>query len=75
MTLDEVAVILERALGQDQARVALEAICREAAGESLYIPRRAARPEIRPSDTPQALQKKYGISRTTAYNWVNNWRR
>lgn len=53
----------------------IEAICREAAGETLYIPRRPDRPEIRPADTPAQVQARHGVSRSTAYNWVTRWKR
>ncbi|AHF05512.1 hypothetical protein MARPU_09565 [Marichromatium purpuratum 984] len=74
MTFAELAEILHRELGADADRV-LTLICHECAGESLYIPRRARRPEILPHDTPQTLQARYQVSRATAYSWVNNWRR
>jgi hypothetical protein len=44
-------------------------------GERLYIPRRCEPPpEIGPGDTPQKLMA-HGVKRSTAYNWVNRWRR
>lgn len=74
MRFSELAEILERALGADAARRACEAICREACGEQVHIPRRAGRPEIRPDDTPAAVQVRYQVCARTARNWVNRWR-
>jgi hypothetical protein len=74
MTFGELTDLLRRELGTDAERV-LTLLCQECAGESLYIPRRVQRPEILPHDTPQTLQARYRISRATAYNWVNGWRR
>lgn len=51
-------------------------IASEWGGERLYIPRRAKqRPEIQPTDTPQTIQRRHGVSRSTAYNWARSWRR
>lgn len=66
--------ILEAEIGHDLALRACEALCRAAAGESLYIPRRAERPVILPTDTPKSVQQRYGVSRATSHNWVNRWR-
>lgn len=74
MRFSELAEILERTLGADAARLACEAICREAQGEQVHIPRRAGRPEIRPDDTPAAVQVRYQVCARTARNWVNRWR-
>ena len=74
MKFSEIFDILSREIGHDAARRACEAICREAQGESVHIPRRAGRPEIRPDDTPAAVQVRYQVCARTARNWVNRWR-
>lgn len=75
VTFADLAEILRRELGADQASRACAALCREAAGESCYIPRRPGRPEIREGDTAKAVQARYpSFSERTARNWVNRWR-
>ena len=74
MTFPELADIMRRELGQDAERILL-LICRECAGESVYIPRSVQRPEIQPQDTPQSVQARYGVPRRTAYRWVTQWKR
>lgn len=74
VTFTELAEIIRRELGGEADRVLL-VICRECAGENLYIPRRAVRPEIQPSDTPQAVATRHGVSRRTSYRWVTAWKR
>lgn len=75
MRLAELADILDRELGADISKRAVEAICREAAGETLYIPQRIGQPDIQSTDTPKTVAKRYGVSRRTAYTWVKKWRR
>jgi hypothetical protein len=74
MRFAELQEILVREFGADIARRACAAICREASGEQVKIPRRDLPPEIRPDDTPKTLQARYQVSRSTAYNWVSQWR-
>lgn len=74
MTLAELADILRRELGADVTARVVAVVCREAAGERVHIPRRVGRPEVRPDDSPQAIQQRHRVSRATAYNWVNRWR-
>lgn len=74
MKLADLAEILGRELGPDLARRAVEALCREAAGETLYITRRLGRPEIAPDDTAATVQVRYRVSERTARNWVHRWR-
>jgi hypothetical protein len=59
----------------EQARFVVEVICAEWGGERIYIPKRPERPQITHKDTPQTIQQRYNVSRATAYNWVNAWRR
>jgi len=74
MKFADLADLIRRELPHEQAERLCRAICREAAGEQIYIPARHGEPEILPSDTPKTVQKRYGVSRQTAYNWVNKWR-
>lgn len=74
MTLAELAQILRRELGADVAARVVAIACREAAGERVFIPRRVGRPEVRPDDTAQSIQQRHGVSRASAYNWVNRWK-
>jgi hypothetical protein len=59
----------------EQACLVVEAICAEWGGERIYIPKRHEHPQITHKDTPQTIQQRYNVSRATAYNWVNAWRR
>lgn len=70
----ELAEILRRELGPDLGPRVCQIICRQAPGESIYIPSRDGPPEILPTDTPQRIVERYGVTKRTAYNWVNRWR-
>jgi hypothetical protein len=74
MRFAELAEILRRELGSELASKACRVLCQQAAGESVYIPTRAAAPEILPTDTPKRVADRYGVPRSTAANWVNRWR-
>lgn len=74
MRFADLAEILRRELGADLAAKACRVLCREAAGESVYIPSREGPPEIRPTDTPKRVAERYGVHRETARNWVNRWK-
>lgn len=74
MTFAKMGEILLRSLGPDIAARACQAISREAAGESLYIPRRASPPEVLPTDTPRRLAAREGVSLSTAYVWLHRKR-
>lgn len=75
MTFEEAWDVMRREIGTDAAARACQALMREAGGESLYIPRRPPPPpvEVKPHDTPATLQAQ-GVSRRTAYRWVNAWK-
>ena len=75
MTFDECWDILKRELGTDTAARACHALMREAGGESLYIPRRQPAPAVQPTETVRQVQQRAGVSRATAYRWVNAWKR
>jgi len=74
MTFAELADIIISHAGADLGRKIADDICRQAAGESVYIPTRH-QPAIKPNDTPATVQRRYGVSRRTAYNWVKRWRK
>lgn len=74
MTFADLVEILGRAIGADAAKTAAEAICREAAGESVHIPRRPGRPEILPTDTTATVRARLGVPERTARRWVTQWR-
>lgn len=74
MNYAELSEIVRREAGVDIAARILAAICREAAGEYVYIPRRSGPPEILPGDTPAKLAIRYGVTKRTAYNWVARWK-
>lgn len=50
-----------------------EVLAQHYGGERIYIPRRCATVEVKPSDTPRDLIER-GVARRTAYNWVTRWR-
>jgi hypothetical protein len=74
MKYADLVEILTRELGPDLASRACAALRREAAGEDVAIPRRDTAPVILPGDTPKSVQTRYGVSRRTAYRWVDRWR-
>ena len=75
MKISEILPVLAREIGQEQGEHLATTLCREFSGESLYFPRRPARPEITIRDTPTSLQRRYGISRATSYAWMRKLRR
>lgn len=75
MRFAELADLITREIGADTADALIAVICRECAGESVYIPQRPGQPEIRPGDTPAVIARRHGVSRRTAYNWVTKHRR
>ena len=75
MKISEVVDVMTREIGQEQGEHLAETLCREFSGEAVYFPRRPARPEISPRDTPRTLQARYGISRQTSYVWLRKARR
>lgn len=44
-------------------------------GTRPHIGKRWQQPEISPRDTPATVQRKYGVPRSTAHNWVQRWKR
>jgi hypothetical protein len=74
MRLPDFAGILIRILGDDETRRVLDELCKEAAGENLYIPRRPAPPEVGETDTVQSVAKRHRVSVRTAYRWLGAWR-
>lgn len=75
MRLPDLAEILIRVLGDDDTRRALDALCKQAGGETLYIPRSPARPEVRATDTVQTVASRHRVSVRTAYRWMDRWRK
>jgi hypothetical protein len=75
VTLAELRALLVPELGEQQTDRVLELMVRLCPGDEVYIPKRARAPEIRPEDTPAAIQRRYNVSRATAYNWVSAYRR
>ena len=75
MTLSDLRALLAPHLGESETERVLELMVRLCPGDEIYIPRRARAPDIRPDDTPAAVQRRYNVSRATAYNWVSAYRR
>lgn len=76
MKFSDLADIICNEIGRDAGVALCAAICRQAASERIYIPDNfKLPPEIAPNDTPAAVARRYGVARSTAYNWVNRWRR
>jgi len=69
---------LQQRLGREQTlspESVADIIRREWGGQRIYIPSRAPRPKILPTDTPKTIQRRYGVPRSTAHSWVQRWRR
>ena len=76
MKYAELVEIICAEIGDDAGHALCAAICRRAARERLYIPdKHEPPPVIAPNDTPAVVARRHGIARSTAYNWVNRWRR
>ena len=75
MTFAELADIITARAGAEIGHQIAQDICRQAAGEYVYIPAKHGAPEILPTDTPRSVQRRYGVSRSTAYSWVKRWRK
>jgi hypothetical protein len=58
-----------------QAEALCELIAQRLGGSRPYIRRRGVVPEVQPSDTPATIQRRYGVSRSTADRWVHSWKR
>lgn len=41
--------------------------------QSIYVPSRGA-PDVTRKDTVETIRKRHGVSRSTAYNWLNKYR-
>lgn len=71
---DLLARIVTDRMGQEDGQALLLDICRSLNGRRVYVPRY---PTLR--EDPQApievIQDRYRVSRSTAYNWVNRWKR
>jgi len=52
---------------------AIQQIRKQLGGLRIYFPRRN-RPKITHKDTPETLIKRYKVSRSTAHNWLNNYK-
>lgn len=74
MRFSDLAEIIRRHLGKEAGDDLCSAICEEAPGEEVYIPRRFGEPDVKPTDTPATVARRHRVSRSTAYNWVNKWR-
>jgi len=74
MRFPDLADIIKRELGESAAKRVLNAICRDAAGEQVYIPARPSDPELLPTDTVKTIRRRHAVSRSTAYNWINKYR-
>jgi hypothetical protein len=75
MKFSELADLLHQELGEDQGRRIVTAICVAFSSETVYIPQYKKPPDIKPTDTPATVARRFGVSRQTGYNWVNRWRR
>ncbi len=70
---DEVVAILCDECGKVVAEKVVLRVRKMYGGNSIYIPSKPT-PQVEPVDTPTSLRKKHGISRSTAYNWLNKYR-
>lgn len=76
MTLDELTDLLAVELGRDIAERAARTLARCAPGDVVYISRaRPAKDVPAPTSiSPAEVQRRYGVSRATAYRWVQAWK-
>jgi hypothetical protein len=74
MRFCDLADILTRVIGDEAAAKACEAICREASGETIYIPARPGAPQVLPTETPREIATRYQVTVRTARNWVSRWK-
>jgi transposase len=72
--LDDLRTRLEAEQNLTADRV-VAIVSAEWGGCRVYIPQRPAAPKILPTDTPTTVRARYGVPRSTAYAWVNRWRR
>ena len=70
---DDICQVIEDECGKDVAHRVVLKLRKRVGGLRIYIPSRPS-PKVTHKDTPQTLQKKHGISRATAYNWLNKYR-
>ena len=75
MTLSELREALVLELDAPTAERVLAILCRVAPGDRLYIPERPVPVAVEPHDSPRDIQRRYGVSRATAYNSVQRFRR
>ena len=75
MRFEDFADIIRREVGAAMTNRILMALCRQAPGEDVYIPKKEPKPTITPLDTVTRLRERHNISRSTAYNWVNQWKK
>lgn len=62
--------------GADRALIerVCEGVCARLGGERHYIGKRWRAPEVQTQDSPAAIQRRNGVSRRTAYRWVDAWK-
>jgi hypothetical protein len=70
---DCIAKIIESECGQELARRILMRIRSELPGERVYIPARSP-VQVSEHDTPQIIQTKNNISKSTSYRIANKFR-
>ena len=75
MKFADMAEIIRQEIGEELTEKVCQALCRYAHHEQVYIPSKPNKPQVKPSDTPKDIQKRHGVSRSTAYNWVSSWRK
>lgn len=74
MKFSELMEIVTDSVGQEYAQKLARDVCVRAGGESVYIPK-IPTPVILQTDTVKDVQRRHGVSRSTAYNWVASWRK
>jgi hypothetical protein len=67
--------IVEREIGSAESARVAEAICRDAAGERIYIPERPGPPIIAAGASPVEVARQFGVHRNTASAWVRRYSR
>lgn len=72
--LDDLHRELIPIVGKQKSTVVCKLIASRFGGDNVYIPQKFMLVEITHQDTPKTIQRRYGVSRSTANTWINQWK-